>query len=67
MYDHSSYGPTFGGNHDIHVADNANSNSNSYTNAGHAYQLPAGQDAQTFFTSARNFQAAEIEVFRVTS
>jgi hypothetical protein len=67
MFDNSTYGPTFGGNHDIHVADNSNSNSNSYTNAGHAYQLPAGQNAQTFLTGARNFQAAEIEVFRVTS
>ena len=67
MYDHSSYGPTFGFGHAIHVADNANSNSNSYNNAGHASQLPAGQSAQTFFTGACNFQAAEIEVFRVTS
>jgi hypothetical protein len=68
IYGHASpYGPTFGGGHDIYVADNANSNSNSYTNVGHAYQLPAGQNAQTFLTGARNFEAAEMEVFRVTS
>jgi hypothetical protein len=65
-YDHSSCGPTFGGpGHDIHVADNANSNSTSSTNVGVSYELPAGQNAQTFLTGAHNFQAAEIEVFRV--
>ena len=69
IYHNSSYGPSFGGGHDIYVADNANSSSNSNTaaNVGISYQLPAGQNAQTFLTGARNFQAAEIEVFRVTS
>ncbi len=66
MYDHSSNGPTFGGGHDMHVADNANSYSTSYTNIL-SYELPPGQNAQTFLTGARNFQAAEIEVFRVVS
>jgi hypothetical protein len=68
IYHDSSHGPTYGG-HDIYVADNANSNSNSNTaaNVGVTYQLPAGQNAQTFLTGAPNFQAAEIEVFRVTS
>ncbi len=51
--------------HDIHVADNANSNSTSSTNVGVSYELPAGQNAQTFLTGAYNFQAPEIEVFRV--
>ena len=64
MYCVASYGPTFGGGHDIHVADGANGNTNSYTNL-HAYQLPAGQSAQTFFTGAHNFQAAEVEVYQV--
>jgi hypothetical protein len=67
VFGQSSYGPTFGSRHDIYVADNASSNSTSYTNLGQTYQLPAGQNAQTFLTGARNFQAAEIEVFRVTS
>ena len=60
------YGPSFGGGHDIYVADNANNNITSYTNVS-TYQLPEGQNAQTFLTGARNFQAAEIEVFGVTS
>ena len=31
IYRGPSYGPTFGGGHDIYVADNANQNTNSYT------------------------------------
>jgi hypothetical protein len=67
IHDVRSIGPSFGwsSNGDIYVADDANSNSTSYTNLGQSYQLPAGQNAQTFLTGARNFQAAEIEVFRV--
>ena len=31
IYCGASYGPTFGGGHDIYVADNSNSNKSSYT------------------------------------
>ena len=65
MYCGASHGPTFGSGHDIYVADGANGNTNSHTNLGHTYQLPAGQSAQTFFTGAHNFQAAEVEVYQV--
>jgi hypothetical protein len=65
ILDYRSCGPTFG-SFDIHVDDNANSNSNRYTKIS-SYHLPAGQNSQTFFTGARNFQASEIEVFRVIS
>ena len=74
MYDHRSFGPSFGSGLDICVADNANSlseeekgKSTSYTSVGSTYQLPAGQIAYTFLTGAQKFQAAEVEVFRVTS
>jgi hypothetical protein len=66
IYRYQHYGPTFGGGHDILIADNANINSNSRTNI-FSYQLPAGQNPQTFFTGANHFTAAEIEVFRVTT
>jgi hypothetical protein len=66
IHDHSSHGPTFGNGHDIHVAGNDNSNTTSYTNIL-SYELPPGQNTQTFLTGARNFQSAEIEVFRVVS
>ena len=52
MYCHPSYGPTFGGNPDVSVANGANGNaSKSSTNLGSTYQLPAGQSATTFFTA----------------
>ena len=64
---HPSYGPTFGGGHDLphDVANCANSNTSSHTNLGHAYQLPPGQSAGTFFTEGQNFQAAEVEAYQV--
>ena len=65
IYCNDAYGPTFGGGHDIHVADNASGNNSSYTNLGRTYQLPSGQSSETFFTGARNFQAAEVEVYQV--
>ena len=58
-------GVSFGGRYDLCVADCANSTSTSYTHPGHAYQLPPGQGAQTFFTGAHHFQAAEVEVYQV--
>ena len=57
-----SYGPTFGGGHDLHVSTNANISGASYSDLGHTYQLPAGQQS-AFFTGARNFYVTDYEVF----
>ena len=59
---HSSYGPTFGGGHDLHVSTNANTDGASYSYLGHTYQLPAGQP-NAFFTGDRNFNVTDYEVF----
>jgi len=64
IYDSCSYGPRFG-HTDIEVQSGANglgSTGISY------YALPQGHapvDALTFFTGAKNFRAAEVEVLRV--
>ena len=58
----SSYGPTFGGGHDLHISNNANISGASYSDLGHTYQLPAGQQS-AFFTGARNFYVTDYEVF----
>ena len=58
----SSYGPTFGGGHDLHVSNNANTGGVSYSYLGHTYQLPAGQQ-NAFFTGAQNFNVTDYEVF----
>ena len=57
-----SYGPTFGEGHDLHVSNNANISGASYSDLGHTYQLPAGQQS-AFFTGARNFYVTDYEVF----
>ena len=59
---YSSYGPSFGGGHDLHISGNANSNTTSYSNLGNSYQCPSGQHS-TFFTGAEKFSVADYEVF----
>ena len=65
IYRSSSYGPTFGGGHDMHIANNANSNTNSYTyNFGNYYSVPSGvQDKSTILAGTRYFTPDEVEVF----
>jgi hypothetical protein len=62
IYCHPSYGPTFGGGHDIYVYDQSNSNSNSYTNFPNGYSDSTGKGNVTF-TGQLNFTSQEIEVF----
>jgi hypothetical protein len=71
VYTHAPYGPTFGGGHDMHVADQSNRNTNSYTNFGHTYALDNltlfnswNQSIKsTFLTGAYSFKTIEIEVY----
>ena len=64
IYRTSGYGPTFGGGSDIYIADNANSNTNSYTNFGWSYSVPSGvQDKRTILAGTYKFTPDEVEVF----
>ena len=64
IYRRSSYGPTFGGGHDIHIANNANSNTDSYTYFGHSYSVPSGvQDRLTILAGTYKFTPDDVEVF----
>ena len=64
IYRASGCGPTFGGGHQIKIADNANSNTNSYTNFGSYYSVPSGvQDKSTILAGAYHFSPDEVEVF----
>jgi len=64
IYRGTSYGPTFGGGHDMHIADNANSNTNSHTNFGSSYPVPSGvQDRTTILAGTMHFSPDEMEVF----
>ena len=60
----SSYGPTFGGGHDIRIADNANSNTDSKTFFGSSYSVPSGvHDKRTILAGTYRFRPDEVEVF----
>jgi len=56
-YDNSSYGPTFGGGHDIYLANDWTSNSN-YCNR-HSYNFTDN----TTLTGGYNFQVEDVEVY----
>jgi len=62
IYCHSTYGPTFGGGHDLCISANANTNTSSRSRLGNSYQCPPGQQ-KTFFTGAMNFNVTDYEVF----
>jgi len=63
IYDRDDYGPTFGGGHDINVANDSNINTTSYTNFPHSYTDSTGVGKGTFTTY--NFQCEEVEVYKV--
>ena len=72
IYGYSSYGPTFGGGHDINVRDSSNTNENSYSNFGYSYQLPknitsGSVEAQSYLAGSYRWKTTEIEVFQVTT
>jgi len=66
IYRYSSYGPRFGRGAAVYIANNANSNTNSYTDFGQYsdYSVPSGvQDQYTILAGTRNFTPDEVEVF----
>jgi len=73
IYSCSSYGPTFGGGHDIYIANNAVSSTGSYSNLGHTYSPPPDNIEGSSFTQSflagttYNFRPDEVEVFYETT
>ena len=74
IYECSSCGPTFGGGHDIYIANYASSNSNSAAYLGYAYSPPSGYNYGGTFTytflaggSSYNFTPDEVETFYETT
>ena len=62
IYRGSWLGPVFG--YDIYIANNANSNSNSYARLGLYYPAPAAvQDRYTILAGTEYFSPDEVEVF----
>ena len=66
IYTYHTYGPVFGGGHDLFIYNNAASNTYSYTNFNQNYQAPSGvSDTSTILAGTKNFQPSEIEVFYI--
>jgi hypothetical protein len=66
IYCRDTYGPTFGGGHDIHIADNCQENMSSYTNLGKWYGNYTDRNGTQVLAGEKNFKVKEIEVFAVT-
>ena len=71
IYSCSSYGPTFGGGHDIRIASNDILNTNSFSELGHTYSPPPGyspgsSSTRSFLAGSHTFRPDETEVFYET-
>ena len=67
MYRRHGYGPTFGWGHDLRIADNAGSNTNSYTDFDHSYNAPPGYtykqpNTDALLTGNYHFTPSAVEV-----
>ena len=71
VYAINGNGPTFGNGQDFYIADQSNSNTNSFSQLGNTYQLPfsnmtyGSTAAKSFLAGSYNFQTIEIEVFSI--
>ncbi len=64
IFDHVSYGPTFGAGHDLYISSHSQMNRNSSFNFPHSYNDTTKRGALTF-TGDKNFQTNDIEVYRL--
>ncbi|RMG89336.1 MAG: hypothetical protein D6706_21530, partial [Chloroflexi bacterium] len=68
-YHSSSYGPTFGGGHDVYFNSNMNSSSTGHSNLGYTYDCVIGSygssTCREALTGEYNFMIDEIEVYSV--
>ena len=67
IYRGGRYGPTFGGGHDLHIANDATSNTNSYANIGHTYQAPSGytpylDNTRSLLAGSNHFTPSKVEI-----
>lgn len=63
LYNGATYGPTFGGGHDILVSG-ASPNATSYTSFAHSYMDTTGMGQRTF-TGNYTYVVADVEVYRL--
>jgi hypothetical protein len=63
-YNHPSFMTTWGSGHDLHISNNCNGNTTSYSNFPSSYNDTLSHGNNTF-AGSYNFQVSEIEVFTV--
>ena len=67
IYCYPTYGPIFGGGNDLYISDNCHVNTDSKSNLGHTYKLPAGYaygtDQAKRLLAGTQFKVDEYEVF----
>ena len=61
-YHNSSYGPTFGGNHDLKISDNCMNNNSSYNANGYTYQKNSNYELNG---GTQYFKVLDYEVFQI--
>jgi hypothetical protein len=64
IYCDPTYGPTFGGGHDIRICDNANVRAACYSKLGHSFEHPQPSQGDSYLAGSNPFQLSEIEVFK---
>lgn len=67
-FSNSSVGPTLGNGFNLHLSNNCNKNSESYTDLGNTYELPNGiiyqeNEARSYLAGSYHFEVEEYEVF----
>ncbi|KAK8789848.1 hypothetical protein WA158_006628 [Blastocystis sp. Blastoise] len=62
IYCNSSYGPTFGGGHDIYISNQCHSNTSSYSNP-HSYSFYNTSQGSTLFANMSSFTVEDYEVW----
>ncbi|KAL0220974.1 hypothetical protein RCL1_000828 [Eukaryota sp. TZLM3-RCL] len=60
IYCYSSYGPTFGSNHDLHLSNGCNSGSSSYCNTGNTYN-----GSYSDMLAENSFTVSDYEIWRI--
>ena len=63
LYSHEKYGPTFGRGYDIHVADNSNSNCNSFSTLI-SFTNPKHEGSSTLLGGTEYFMISDFEIFQ---
>lgn len=64
IYKLNDFGPTFGQGHDIKIANNANTNTQSHSDFGNSYTVPSGvSNRRSILAGTESYSPDEVEVF----